>query len=274
MGYVEQSCLTSLVVPAYNPGRVLDRTLSQLERFLATSPEPWEVVLVSDGCTDGSGERLQHWTAAMNRRLKGQPVRFLAWPRNRGKGQAVKAGLLAARGRFRIFADVDLAYDFVEIRRVAGMLWAGHPVVIADRFLPESRMTLPTAQLWPACWRHVQSTFFRLLASLLLPLPGGDTQAGLKGLRADVVADVVDSLQCPGFAFDCELLTACVQRGWPVKRIPVTVRLDRITSTTVRAWHIWDMVRALLAIRRRWQKNQSTQVRTLAETQAVQHLAA
>lgn len=274
MRQVRDSCLTSLVVPAYNPGRVLDRSLPQLERFLATTTEPWEVVLVSDGCTDGSEERLRCWSALLDRRLKGQPVRLLAWPNNRGKGQAVKAGLLAAQGRFRIFADVDLAYDFSEIRRVADLLWAGHPVVIADRSLPESRVMLPTAQLWPACWRQVQSTFFRLLTRLLLPLPSGDTQAGLKGLRADVVADVVNTLQCPGFAFDCELLTACLQRGWPVMRVPVTVRLDGSASTTVRARHVWDMVRALLAIRRRWLKSQPFQKATLAVTHPARQLAA
>lgn len=273
MGHVDTSCLTSLVVPAYNPGRILDRSLPQLERFLATTSEPWEVVLVSDGCTDGSGERLLSWAEALDRRLKGQPVRFLSWSRNRGKGQAVKAGLLAARGRFRIFADVDLAYDFVEIRRVARLLWAGHPVVIADRSLPESRVTLPANQLWSACWRQVQSSLFRLLARLMLPLPGGDTQAGLKGLRAEVVADVVESLQCPGFGFDCELLTACVQRGWPVMRVPVTVRLDA-TASTVRPWHIWDMVRALLAIRRRWRQRQGVPEAPLAVPHHARHLAA
>lgn len=240
------SPLTSLILPAFNPGATLDATLARLAQFRAAAPEPWEIVLVSDGCTDGSALRMEQWASS-----QAPGVRVLHFDRNQGKGHAVKAGLLAARGQFRLFTDIDLAYDFSAIRRVAQTLWSGKPVAIADRSLPESQMLIPAALMVYASVRHVQSFLFNHLVRLLVRLPMGDTQAGLKGLRADVVADVVPLLECKGFAFDCELLAACTWRGWSVVSVPVTVRLESSRST-VQLRHTWDMVRALLTIRRRW----------------------
>jgi dolichyl-phosphate beta-glucosyltransferase len=237
--------LVSLVLPAYNPGPALDDTLRAIAAFLQQQGPGWEAVFVCDGCTDGTAERLRDW------KPRGARVRVVSYSPNRGKGYAVRQGLLAAAGDYRIFTDVDLAYPFDDVLRVADRLRAGDEVVIASRLHPDSKMVLPTSMQGYAYRRHLQSKVFSRLVRLCLPLGQRDTQAGLKGLSARVVRAVVPRLACDGFGFDCELLTACVRHGLPVTEVPVCVRYDRGGSTTnLRA--TLRMVRELWSIRRRY----------------------
>jgi dolichyl-phosphate beta-glucosyltransferase len=238
--------VTSLVFPTYNPGPVLERTWHEVRRFLEQAPGSWEVLFVCDGCTDGSAERLTEWARADAGR-----VRVLAYAPNRGKGYAVRRGLEATSGAWRIFTDVDLAYRMEDILRLAEELWAGAPVAIASRSHPESFMVLPTRLQGYLYRRHLQSLAFSTLARLLLPLAQRDTQAGLKGLSADAARVVLPSLTCDGFGFDCELLTACAHFGLTVAEVPVCVRYeDRASTTSVRS--TGRMIRELWRIRRTW----------------------
>src|SRR5580658_9270552 len=115
--------LTSLILLMYNPGAAIAATWDALHGFLQSADGKWEVIFVSDGSTDGTTERLTTWTKSSR-----MPVRVLSLINNRGKGYAVRQGLLAARGEFRVFTDVDLAYGFDEVLRLARALWAGHQV--------------------------------------------------------------------------------------------------------------------------------------------------
>lgn len=172
--------LFSLVFPTYNPGAGLANTWRQLADFLASTSEPWEVLFVCDGCTDGTPQRLADWIAA------GGPgcVRMLSYAPNRGKGYAVRRGLEAARGAWRLFTDVDMAYGFDDVLRVAEALRAGADAAIASRTHPGSRVVLPATLQGYAYRRHLQSRMFSGLVHLLLPLRQLDTQAGLKGITA------------------------------------------------------------------------------------------
>src|SRR5439155_14617598 len=104
---VRDEPLLSLVFPTYNPGAVLERTCREVERFLDQAREAWEIVFVCDGCTDGTPARLVELA-----RRQGARVQVVSYAPNRGKGHAVRLGLAAARGAWRIFTDIDLAYGF------------------------------------------------------------------------------------------------------------------------------------------------------------------
>ncbi len=238
--------LTSLVLPAYNPGTILDHTWKEIQEFLHSAPGRWEVLFVCDGCTDGTVERLADFT----QQHTGQ-VRVLSYTPNQGKGHAVRQGLLAARGQWRIFTDVDLAYSFEDILRVAGALWNGAEVAIASRLHPQSRLLLPPWLQGYVYRRHLQSLVFSWLVRLLLPLGQRDTQAGLKGLSAPAAERILPHLRCPGFEFDCELLTACARFGLQVTEVPVCVRYENTVSTTS-VHGMARMVRELWKIRRAW----------------------
>src|SRR5262249_47529427 len=171
--------LTSLVLPAYNAAAHLERTWHELRGFLRRAPGDWEVVFVCDGCRAGPSDRL----AALPRSAS-ERVRVLSHRPNRGKGYAVRQGLRAARGEWRLFTDVDLAYGFDDILRLAGRLQGGADVAIASRFHPESRLLLPPRLQGYAYRRHLQSLIFSALVRLLLPGRHRHTQAGPQGPSA------------------------------------------------------------------------------------------
>ena len=238
--------MTSLVFPTYNPGPAVDATVSAALDLVRARPDPWEVLFVCDGCTDGTPERLDRLLDEA-----GDPrVRALSYPANRGKGYAVRVGLLAARGDVRLFTDVDLHY-FEAVPRVAAALRAGGRCVVASRYHPDSRLVLPFGLLPYAVGRRVQSWAFVRLVRTLLPVRASDTQAGLKGMTAAVAEAVVPNLACDGFAFDGELLAACGRYGIPVAEVPVTVRYDD-ASTSTGGLTAARMVRQLWRVRRRW----------------------
>src|SRR5262249_23925667 len=105
VGWQPGGSATSLVFPVYNPRPALAGYWRRIEEFIRGAAGLWEVLFVCDGCTDGSPEKLTDWSAPYRSR-----VRVLSHQPNRGKGYAVYRGLAAARGRWRIFTDIDLAY--------------------------------------------------------------------------------------------------------------------------------------------------------------------
>jgi dolichyl-phosphate beta-glucosyltransferase len=180
-------------------------------------------------------------------------IRLLSYTPNRGKGYAVRQGLLAARGAWRLFTDVDLAYGFEDVLRVAESLRAGADVAVASRSHPASRVTLPVGLQGYAYRRHLQSLIFAGLARLLLPLTQQDPQAGLKGLSARTARLLVPQLRCDGFGFDCELLTACAYHGLAIAEVPVNVRYeDTLSTTSLRT--MGRMLADLVRIRSAWRQ--------------------
>lgn len=242
--------MTSLVFPTFNPGSSIDRTWAAVREFLRTQLDPWEVLFICDGCTDGTPERLARLAASERR------VRVIGYAPNRGKGYAVRCGLLAARGRWRVFTDVDLAYSFEDIVRVADELRQGASVAIASREHPESTLLVPPQCIGYAYRRRLQSRLFGAVARRVLPLAQRDTQAGLKGLTGEMAEQLVPRMRCDGFGFDCELLTACARLGVPVAEVPVCVRYGDAASTTGLGSTL-GMVRDLWRIRRTWRAVES-----------------
>jgi dolichyl-phosphate beta-glucosyltransferase len=243
----KEADVTSLILPAYNPGPAVERTWESVRDFLRARPDPWEVLFVLDGCTDGTAERLNQWI----RETKDSRCRVISYSPNQGKGYAVRTGLLAAKGEWRVFTDIDLAYRFEDIARTADELRLGASVAIASREHPESTIQLPPRFLPYAYRRRLQSHVFGSIARTLLPLTQLDTQAGLKGMTAEVAERVLPNLQCNGFGFDCEFLTACARYGFAVNEVPVAVRYEDAASTTGLRTTL-KMFRELWQIRQNW----------------------
>lgn len=240
--------MISLVLPAFNPGPDLARSVRAVRQFVRSQPTAWEALFVLDGCTDGSNETL-------DRLLEADPeprLRHIGYSQNRGKGYAVRTGLLAARGRYRLFTDIDLAYPFADVLRMADTLRDGADVAIADRDHRDSIVQLPPRLLGYAARRRVQSRLFGAVARTILGIPHTDTQAGLKGMTATVAETLVPDLTCDGFGFDCELLVACQHHGIPIEAVPVCVRYADAASSTGGLRTTGQMLRELWRIRARW----------------------
>jgi glycosyltransferase involved in cell wall biosynthesis len=241
--------MISLVLPTYNPGPAIEETWRAVQQFVearARLAEIWEVLFVLDGCTDDTLARL---TALANK--SGPLIRVVSYPDNRGKGYAVRTGLLAARGAIRIFTDVDLAYPMEDVLRVAQAIRSGAQVAIGSRTHPDSRVQLPMHLLGYAFRRVLQGRLFGAAARLLLPISTRDTQAGLKGMTSGVVDSVLPHLTCNGFGFDCEFLAVCDRAGIRLEEVPVCVRYTDVSSTTSPRSGL-RMLRELWRIRRTW----------------------
>ena len=237
----------SLVIPVHNGRERLPATLAELAKLARQHRESLEIVLVDDGSDAATARLLDEFAAR-----EGQ-VRLLRHP-NRGKGYSVARGLREATGRYRIFTDADLAYPVEEVLGVLQVLERDEDdVVIACRVLPESRYLMSPAFFHYLFTRHVMSRLLNMVVRLFL-LPGIlDTQAGLKGMTAEVARDIVPRLGIHGFAFDIELLVAARRRGYTIKQVPVNFRYDSEPTTVRFARDAFRMARDLLKIRwREW----------------------
>lgn len=241
----------SLILPAYNPGEILRTTWVQIESFAAKHPD-WEILFVCDGCTDGTTEALTNLTHQTQLN-----IRMVSYQPNRGKGFAVRLGMLRARAPYRIFTDVDLAYRMEEVLAVAEQLESGQDVVIASRGHRESEIRFSPEMAGYMRRRKLQSLVFSTLARMLTGIQNRDPQAGLKGLSAKAAETILPRLRCRGFGFDCELLVAARHFGYSIREVPIVVVYDHAQSTTKFSSSM-RMIKELWQIGNRWRTIRKT----------------
>jgi glycosyltransferase involved in cell wall biosynthesis len=162
------------VVPVVNGAGFITESLAELGAYLRVHHPDAEIVVVDDGSADETTSLIDAAAASCP-----APVVIRRHPRNLGKGAAVRTGMQATRGRYRVFLDADLAYPAAEIGTVVERLRAGAQVVVASRVHPESRYVIRPSFFRYLYTRHICGRFFNWLVRVLL-LPGlSDTQAGL-----------------------------------------------------------------------------------------------
>jgi len=203
----------SIIIPAFNEADRLPRTLEAMAAHFASRGEPFEVLVVDDGSRDGTARAVEDFGEAH----PALDVRCLDYGVNRGKGYAVRHGMLRATGDRRLFCDADLAtpaeeYDVV----LAAMARSGVPIGIGSRPLRQS--SLLVHQPW---YREMLGRGFNK-AVRLLAVPGiADTQCGFKVFTAEAAQDVFSRCRLDGFAFDSEALFIARRLGYPVAEVPI-----------------------------------------------------
>ena len=209
----------SVVVPAYREVDAIAATVARIRSELAEVADDGglEVVVVDDGSGDGTGDAARDAGAD-------QVVAFAA---NRGKGAAVRAGMLAATGRSLVFTDADLSYAPAQIVGLLDALEDGWDVVVGNRHDPRSTTVVAAGAL-----RQVGGRAIHLATRAVLVAPHADTQSGLKGLRSDMARVVFGRSAIDGFAFDVELFHLVERYGLSLLEVPVEVRNS--DSSTVR----------------------------------------
>ncbi len=196
----------SLVIPAYNEAVRLQETLQRCAAWLQQSVPTWEIVVVDDGSEDDT-RAIASAAAARDPR-----VRLIAAVHS-GKGGAVRHGMLAARGQWRLFADADLSMDLNELPRFFA---ADGDVIIASREAPGA---VRIGEPW---LRHVIGRLFNAMVRIVA-VPGiQDTQCGYKMLSARAVQQLFPVARLNGFAFDVELLYLARRAGLRVREVPIT----------------------------------------------------
>jgi hypothetical protein len=194
----------TVILPCYNEAERLPGTLQTLLAHLTEIPGEAEVLVVDDGSTDATVS-VAETVAAVDAR-----VRVLSYRPNRGKGFAVRTGMLAAQGELVVFTDADGSYSPSDLDRIVAAL-AQAPVAIGTRADGASG---PVA-------RRVASRAFNLAIRSALGLPFGDTQSGLKGFRRAAAQQIFSRAQVDGFAFDVEVLWLARQLSLEVIEVGV-----------------------------------------------------
>lgn len=232
----------SVVIPAYNEEARIGPTLASVASWLDAQGEDYEILVVDDGSRDGTVS-VVHEAAEKNDR-----IHVIVLPKNRGKGAAVRAGVLASRGDEVLFSDADLSTPIDELPKLRERLRAGHDIAIGSRGLSGADIQVrqhPVREL-------MGRTFNLIVRSLLI---GGirDTQCGFKLFRGDVGRRLFAESQVDGFAFDVEVLLLARDRH-RIAEVPVVwrhVEQSKVSPGRDAARMFMDVVKLKLKRRKR-----------------------
>ena len=200
----------SIVIPAYNEEERLPSTLEDTLAFLDQKGVEYEVIVVDDGSSDGTAELVQKFAKNSPR------VRLLTYPKNRGKGYAVRLGMLNARGNVVLYADADGATPIEEIERLQRAVDQGAEVVIGSRAMYSKETQVKTV-----IHRKILGRVFNGVVNFVV-VPGiADTQCGFKMFPRAVAQDIFSRQRSEGFSFDVEVLFLAGKLGYKITEVPI-----------------------------------------------------
>jgi len=234
----------SLVLPAYNERNRIEGCLRSVAEWARARPGgwDWEVILVDDGSSDATLPAARQLAAQL-----GLPLEILRHEENRGKGAAIRTGVLASSGNPVLVSDVDLSTPLTEWIKLAERL-PSHPVAIGSRGLGEELVRLKQP-----FHRRLLGKAGNLLVRLLA-VPGiRDTQCGFKLFRGDVARDLFREARIDGFAYDMEILFLARRRGFSIAEVPVlwfNSLESKVSVVRDSLRTLWDLLRLRFLHRR------------------------
>jgi glycosyltransferase involved in cell wall biosynthesis len=197
----------SIVIPAYNEARRIDRSLATLHDYTQSKNFPVETIVVDDGSTDNTVE-------VVSRRPE---VRLVPNVHNRGKGFSVRHGVLEARGEFVLFTDADFSTPITEADKLlAALTSCGADAAVGSRALDRSLIGVHQSQ-----FREWGGRCFNLLVRFFTGLGIHDTQCGFKLFRRQTTRRAFELQRVEGFGFDPEILFLIQRLGGKVMEVPV-----------------------------------------------------
>jgi dolichyl-phosphate beta-glucosyltransferase len=199
------------VIPCFNEARKIETDIQAALDYLSARPYSFELILVDDGSADGTAGILENSPGA----------RAICYRPNRGKGHAVRTGMLQATGRYRLFADAGLCVPYSEIEKGLALLESGADVAIGSRKMAESQVVEQQAG-----YRRIGSSVFGMLVRNWMGLRYADTQCGFKLFTAQAAERLFSAARIDGFMFDAETLINARKFGLTVKEFPVEWRAD------------------------------------------------
>src|SRR5689334_8567076 len=203
----------TIVVPAYNESARLAKTLVTILKYLNDQRLSSELIVVDDGSSDD--------TSAVAEKSMASPgavaTRVIRYEPNRGKGFAVRTGLLAASADIALFSDADLSSPITETPKLIEPIRSGHAdLTFGSRALDRSLIGVHQS------WRREQGgRVFNLLVRIATGLPYWDTQCGFKAFRMNVCRPLIEAAQIDRFGFDVELIYLAHLAELRLREIPV-----------------------------------------------------
>ena len=208
----------SIVIPAFNESGRIPATLHAVIGCVRANSWDAEIIVVNDGSTDNTAEIVQ------NIAVEAPELRMIENPGNRGKGYAVRNGVLHATGDIVMFTDSDLSAPIIEAERLFAAIAGGADIAIGSRWLESGRQTHRQP-----LYRQFFGRCFNTVCRMVMRLPFADTQCGFKAFTR-VAAQTVFQLQTiERWGFDPEILFIALKRGFKVQEVPVSWAHDART---------------------------------------------
>ena len=200
----------SVVLPLYNEEACLKENFETIKTYLDAWGSGYEVILINDGSSDSTLSIMEDIAGA------NPQVRLVNNTENRGKGHAVKSGILKAARKYIIYTDADLAVPVYFIGNCLKHLDAGPPIVIGSRHLPESSFKIREGFL-----RRFLGEIFRTLARFALGLKVSDITCGMKGFERNTALKIFSRSKIERWGYDAEVLFLGRRLGYDIAEIPV-----------------------------------------------------
>ena len=213
----------SLVIPAYDEEKRIGRTIERFLEFFAVKSFSAEILVVDDGSSDRTVEVVKSFSTGKI------PLEVISYEKNRGKGYAIKTGMLAARGEYALFADADMSTPIEMFDRFEPYMKEGMDVIIGTR---------KTAGAYVGrhqpFYRENMGKVFTWLSNRLLGLDTSDFTCGFKCFHQRTIEPVFGSQQISGWGYDTEIIFIARHKGFRIQEVPVSWFNDE--ATRVKLW--------------------------------------
>ena len=230
----------SVVVPVYNEESYIKSALEEITSFLEDNQNySWELIVVDDGSKDATSHIIENFADNDMR------VKCIHYSQNRGKGFAVRTGVLESVGQFIVFIDADLSTPIWEINNALPLLEQGADLVLGSRAHPASDIIVQ-----PSMYRRLASTIFDFVRNTIVGLNEfSDTQCGFKAAQSVSIKPIYSQALIDRFMFDVEILFLAKKSKLDIKELPVVWKDS--PGSTVKFWSgVYEMFRDLIFIRR------------------------
>jgi glycosyltransferase involved in cell wall biosynthesis len=229
----------SVIVPAYNEEHRLLPTLERLHAYLSAQPLRYEILVVDDGSKDGTCAVVERATETIPHLVL---VRQIP---NRGKGAAVRRGMLAARGQIRVMCDADCSMPPEQLPRLLAPIVACKAEISIGSRYAEGAKTDVKQPFYRVAWSRLCN---KVIQRSLVP-GVRDTQCGFKAFTAESARNLFSSATIDGWAFDLEILALAKRRGFLVEEVGVEWKDDN-RSRVNPLKDMWKVIREAMTIRR------------------------
>lgn len=220
----------SVIIPAYNEEQRISATLDHIAEYLSRQSYDWEIIVVNNGSTDGTG------TLVKNRQKEIPNLRLVE--SQKGKGYAVRRGMLEANGELRLYMDADNSTTIEHIELMLPYFKKGYSVVIGSLTEPGAKIvSVGKETLWRVPLAKLGNIWVQIFAVWGIK----DTQRGFKMYTARAAEDIYSRLTILGWGVDIEVLAIARTRGYKIGEIPVTWNNGPDSKVT-----LWTYVQCLL----------------------------
>ncbi len=204
----------SIIVPAYNEEKNLFKNINGFNKYLSQQKYDYEIIIVNDGSTDNT------WQIASELANKNNKIKLINIKKNKGKGAAVRQGLLSASGEYRLFLDADNATSIDHIEKVWPYFKEDYDIVIGSRSPKDAKNA---KQVLPQpIWKKFLGICGNYIIRLLAIKGIYDTQCGFKAFTKRAVKKIIPKTTINRWGFDVEILALAQHMNYKIAIIPVS----------------------------------------------------